>query len=123
MDSHTCPQKNCGSPARLLFNLVCSNPSCRNYDAEWYQEINSIPRFKHETIGKHFFLGGFLYNSTYYDLYHSINPLDENEWVEARYGDDITCYLGEELIFAPFHTSIVLKEAAKRWDELQSELH
>ena len=123
MNNHSCPQKKCGSPARLLFNLVCSNPLCKNYDAKWHTEINSLPRYKHETIGKHIFLGGFLHDSTYYDLYYSINPLDENEWVEARYGDDISCYLGEELIFAPFHESIVLKEAARRWDELHPEPH
>ena len=121
MLNHTCPQKQCGAPARLLFNLVCSNPLCRNYDAIWRYEINNIPRYKHETVGKHIFLGGFLYESQYYDLYHSINPLDQNEWVEARYGDDLNCYLGEELIFAPFHESTVLKEAAIRWDVLQEE--
>jgi len=55
-------------------------------------------------------------SGSYYDLYHSINPLDETEWVEARYGDEITCYLGDELLFACFHESKVLQEAARRWN-------
>lgn len=116
MDTTRCPQSNCSSPARLLFSLVCSNPKCRNYDTKWHTELNSKPRYEHNTVGDHIFLGGFMNDSTYYDLYHSINPLDDTEWVEARYGNELSCYLGDELLFACFHEREVLQEAARRWN-------
>ena len=122
MSDLRCPQKKCNAPALLLLDLVCSNLECRNYDAKWYAEVHSKPQYRHDTIGDHTFLGGFNHQGKYYDLYHSINPLDESEWVEARYGDELSCYLGEELTFALFHESEVLHEAARRWDERIEEV-
>ena len=73
-------------------------------------------KYTHKTIGDHIFLGGFSYENKYYDLYHSTNPMDETEWVEARYGNDIRCYIGSELLFAGFDESAVIQEAARRWN-------
>lgn len=117
MSKHKCPQPNCNAPALILFNLVCANPRCKNHDLKWQKEIESKPRYEHKTVGDQTFLGGYLYQKVYYDLYHSINPTDETEWVEARYGDDISCYLGEELFFASLCDDQVLLEAAKRWED------
>lgn len=117
MNNHNCPQKKCNSPARLLFYLVCANPTCKNYDANWHAEISLKPRYKHETIGDQTFLGGHSYDGKYYDLYHSINPLDDSECVEARFGNHLSNYICEELIFAPLIEDDVLREAARRWNE------
>jgi hypothetical protein len=114
--SNICPQKGCNSPALLLLSLRCANPKCINYNSQWHAEITSTPKYEHKTIGEHIFLGGFSVNGRYYDLYHSINPLDDTEWVEARYGDALDCYEGEELIFAPLHKNEVIQEAARRWN-------
>lgn len=114
---HICPQNNCNSPARLLFYLVCSNPSCRNYDKNWHSEVSFKPRYRHDTEGDQTFLGGYSHEGKYYDLYHSISPLDDSEYVEARYGDKISCYICEELIIAPLIENEVLQEAARRWNE------
>jgi len=117
MIHHKCPQKGCGAPALLLLNLICANPQCQNYDTKWHVETTSIPRYDHKTIGEHTFLGGYSYENKYYDLYHSINPLDDTEWVEARYGNDLRCYTGSELLFAYLDESTVIREAARRWNE------
>lgn len=117
MFKERCPQAGCNAPARILFNLVCSNPLCRNYDESWHLEVYSQPRYKHETIGEHTFLGGFVYDNEYYDLYFSINPLDGSEWIEARYGNELGCYLGSDLDTAQNHPHKVLKEGARRWEE------
>ena len=74
------------------------------------------PKYTHETEGDHTFLGGFSHGGQYYDLYFSINPLDDSEWVEARYGDTISCYLCEELEIAPIAENEVIQEAARRWN-------
>jgi hypothetical protein len=121
MVEQRCPQPWCNAPALLLFNLVCSNPKCQNYDSSWHQELEAKPRYSHKTIGQHTFLGGFLHEGVYYDLYHSINPLDDTEWVEARYGDELSCYTGEELLFAGISDDKILQEAAKRWEERSME--
>jgi len=117
MSNTKCPQTGCNSPALLLLNLVCANPLCQNYNPKWHVEMSSHPRYNHKTIGNHVFLGGHTHENKYYDLYFSINPLDDTEWVEARYGDDIRCYVGEELEYAPLHNSEILREAARRWNE------
>lgn len=117
MSYHKCPQKGCSAPALLLLDLRCANPACKNYDTKWHAEITSKPRYDHKTIGDHTFLGGYTYENKYYDLYHSINPMDDTEWVEARYGDDIRCYLGGELLFANLDDNPVIREAARRWNE------
>ncbi len=117
MTHSNCPQRSCNSPARLLFYLVCSNPNCKNYDAQWHAEVSLKPKYNHETEGDHTFLGGFSWDGKYYDLYFSINPLDDSEWVEARYGDALSCYECEELVLAPLVDNEVLQEAARRWNE------
>jgi hypothetical protein len=117
MREHICPQKGCNSPARLLLNLVCVNPSCRNYDAKWHAEVSVKPKYTHDTVGDQTFLGGFSYGSKYYDLYFSINLLDDSEWIEARYGDNISCYMCEEYALAFIADHEALHEAARRWDD------
>jgi len=110
-----CPQKGCNAPALLLMNLRCVNPQCQNYDIKWHAETTSQPRYEHQTIGDQTFIGGFSFENKYYDLYHSINPLDDTEWVEARYGNELRCYVGSELLFAYLDESEVIREAARRW--------
>jgi hypothetical protein len=117
MNEHSCPQKKCNSPSRLLFYLVCANPNCINYDQDWHSEVTTVPRYKHETIGDQTFLGGYHHDGKYYDLYHSVNPLDDTECVEARFGDTLSDYICEELIFAALIENDVLHEAARRWNE------
>lgn len=107
----------CGSPAQILFKLVCSTESCRNYDATWAKQVNEQPRYVHKTISKYSeFLGGYELDGIYYDLYYSISPFDDTEWVEARYGDDIECYECDELLFAPLSEQPELVEAANRYE-------
>lgn len=69
----SCPR--CGSPARLLFNLVCINTECRNYDNSWQKEwfSNHKPNYNH-IVGNfgvnHRFLGNFTSNGgIQFDLY------------------------------------------------------
>jgi hypothetical protein len=117
MSDYCCPQKQCSSPARLLFYLVCANPNCRNYDAKWHAEVSLKPKYIHDTEGDHTFLGGYSHGGQYYDLYFSINPFDDGEWVEARYGDTLSNYLCEELMLAPMAENEILQEAARRWND------
>lgn len=117
MKHQKCPQKGCSAPALVLLTLKCANPLCQNYDTKWHAETTSRPKYTHKTVGDQTFLGGFSYENKYYDLYHSVNPLDEEEWVEARYGDDIRCYIGSELLFAYLDENKVIREAARRWNE------
>jgi hypothetical protein len=117
MKYYKCPQKGCNAPALLLFKLICANPICQNYDTKWHAETASKPRYIHKTVGDNTFLGGFSYENKYYDLYHSTNPLDDVEWVEARYGDDLSNYMASELLFAYLDESDVIVEAARRWNE------
>jgi hypothetical protein len=116
MINERCPQKGCNAPARLLFSLVCANPNCRNYDSKWHIEAYSEPRYTHITLGEQVFLGGFVYDSTYYDLYFSLNCLDDSEWVEARYGNELSDYIGEEVVYAELSDSKPIVEAARRWN-------
>ena len=116
-----CPQKGCNAPARLLFTLVCANPDCRNYDAKWHLEAYSKPRYVTPTLGEYTFLGGFVYDNTYYDLYFLINPLDDSEWVEARYGNEVGSFEGEELLLAFLHDNKAIQEAGRRWENRQQE--
>jgi hypothetical protein len=117
MSNVRCPQKGCNAPARILFTLVCANPLCRNYDPKWHVEAYSEPRYKHGSMGENTFLGGFVYDNEYYDLYYSINPLDGSEWVEARFGNEFDEYMTDELVFADVHQHAVIREAARRWNE------
>lgn len=116
-----CPQKGCNAPARLLFSLVCANPFCRNYDAKWQEEAYSEPSYKHNIMGRYKFLGGYIHNNIYYDLYHSINPLDGTEWMEARYSNELGDYDMEEMIFAPISKKQYFKEAYKRWINFKND--
>lgn len=114
-----CPQKGCNAPARLLFSLVCANPSCRNYDESWYSEVYSKPLYRNDSMGEYVFLGLFLHESQRYDLYYSVNPLDGSEWVEARFGDDFDACLMEELSSSENSNSCVIREAASRWKTIK----
>ena len=117
MKHHKCPQQGCNAPALILLKLLCANPMCQNYDAKWHAETTSSPRYKHKTQGEQTFLGGYSYENKYYDLYHSISPMDDTEWVEARYGNELRNYVGSELLFAYLDESDVIREAARRWNE------
>jgi hypothetical protein len=116
MKYRKCPQKGCNAPALLLLRLLCANPLCQNYDVKWHAETTSEPIYLHKAVKDTTFLGGFSYDNKYYDLYHSINPLDDVEWIEARYDNELSCYLASELLFAYLDESDVIVEAARRWN-------
>lgn len=98
MTDHSCPQ--CGSSARLLFNLVaCITPECRNYEETWHTEwmTNNHPKFRHSPYGfgiDHKFMGGFTSSKgAYFDLYFCQDQMNSNFLGLARCSNDDTgCY-------------------------------
>ena len=124
-----CP--HCGTPARLLFNLIaCMTPACRNYDPKWQAEWSqqNRPRYRNNTTfgHSHQFLGNYNIEGKTFDLY-SCRSFEEHDICLARFGDsDSECYYvdnGESEIgtlkgkvsSAPSEVLRALKEALKRF--------
>lgn len=87
-----CPR--CGSPARVLLNLVgCLTPHCRNFESKWLAEWNSQkhPRFNHHD-NSHTYLGLFEVQDMSFDLYYFVNSNGDSVCF-ARYGaSNYECY-------------------------------